>query len=123
MAALAVDSVTTFSAAPLKFATWAGFFGVFLCLLAMVWSLWAWVNGSTVPGWASILATVGLVGAIQLICIGLLGEYLSRLFVGSLGRPSYLIGYDSKLSDSHEHRSTEQAPGERRRTTVGSQPD
>ncbi len=85
MVALAVDSITTFSAAPLKFATWAGFFGVFLCLLAMVWSVWAWVVDATVPGWASILATVGLVGAIQLICIGLLGEYLSRLFVGSSG--------------------------------------
>lgn len=98
MARLGVDSVTTFSAAPLRFAIWAGAFGVLVCLLAMLWSLVAWFQDSTVPGWTSIVGTVGLIGAIQLICIGLLGEYVSRLFIGSLGRPTYLIGYDSKSS-------------------------
>jgi polyisoprenyl-phosphate glycosyltransferase len=95
MVSLAIDSVTTFSAAPLKLATWVGAVGVLICLAAMAWSVWAWLRDATVPGWTSILATVGLVGAIQLISIGLLGEYLSRLFVGSLGRPTYLVGYDS----------------------------
>ena len=45
------------------------------------------------------MGTIGLIGAIQLICIGLLGEYVSRLFIGSQGRPTYLIGYDSASVD------------------------
>lgn len=95
MLLLAVDSLTTFSAAPLRLATWAGALGVLFCVGALSWSLFGWVTDRTVPGWTSIVATVGLVGAVQLICVGLLGEYVSRLFIGSLGRPSYVVGFDS----------------------------
>jgi glycosyltransferase involved in cell wall biosynthesis len=106
MLRLGLDSVTTFSAAPLQLATWAGLFGGFLCLVAMAWSVLAWLTGSTVAGWTSTMGTVGLIGATQLICIGLLGEYLSRLFIGSQGRPSYLVGYDSADSaDSADGRA------------------
>lgn len=95
MFALAFDSVTTFTAAPLRLATFAGLAGVGICLLAMAVSVGAWLTGNTVPGWTSTVATVGLIGAIQLVCIGLLGEYMARLFVASQGRPTYLVGYDS----------------------------
>ena len=61
----------------------------------MLWSVLAWFTDNTVAGWTSTMGTIGLIGAVQLICIGLLGEYLSRLFIGSQGRPTYLIGYDS----------------------------
>jgi len=100
MMALAVDSVTTFSAAPLRVATWSGAFGVALCLAAMLVSVVAWITDNTVPGWTSIVATVGLIGAIQLICIGLLGEYMARLFIGTQGRPTYIVGYDSAHDDT-----------------------
>lgn len=95
MVALAFDSVAAFSAAPLRIATWAGFFGGVIGILAMAWSLFGWLTGMTVPGWASILAITGLIGAIQLICLGLLGEYVSRVFIATQRRPTYLVGYDS----------------------------
>jgi polyisoprenyl-phosphate glycosyltransferase len=97
MVALGFDSIAAFSAAPLRFATWAGVLGVVISFFAIFWSMFGWLTGQTVPGWASILATVGFVGAIQLICLGLLGEYVARLFVASQQRPTYLIGYDSAV--------------------------
>ena len=99
MVRLGLDSMTAFSAAPLRFATWAGLVGGILCALAMLWSVLAWFTDNTVAGWTSTMGTIGLIGAVQLICIGLLGEYLSRLFIGSQGRPTYLIGYDSASVD------------------------
>jgi len=95
MVSLAFDSVAAFSPMPLRFATLAGVVGVLIALFAMVWSLVGWLSSSVVPGWTSILATVGLIGAIQLICLGLLGEYVSRIFVAGQRRPTYLVGYDS----------------------------
>lgn len=95
MVALAVESTVAFSAAPLRVATWTGFVGGVLALGLLGWSLWGALAGVTVPGWASTMATVGLIGAIQLVCLGMLGEYVSRMFVASQGRPDYVVGYDS----------------------------
>jgi dolichol-phosphate mannosyltransferase len=110
MVALAVDSVTTFSAAPLRVATAAGVFGVGVCLVAMVISIVAWMTDNTVPGWTSTVATVGLIGAIQLICVGLLGEYMGRLFVASQGRPAFIVGYDSADIDAASRPSEPERP-------------
>ncbi len=99
MVGLAFDSLVAFSAAPLRIATWAGFLGGLISVLALVWSVYGWLTGTTVPGWTSILATAGFIGAVQLVCLGLLGEYVSRIFTVVQQRPTYLIGYDS-LSDS-----------------------
>jgi glycosyltransferase involved in cell wall biosynthesis len=98
MVSLAFDSLTSFTAAPLRFATWAGILGTMVAVFAGAWSVAGWVTGQTVPGWASILATVGFVGAVQLICLGLLGEYVARLFVASQQRPTYLVGFDSLVA-------------------------
>lgn len=95
MLALAFDSLVAFSAAPLRVATFAGLVGFALGVVAIVWSVWAWAAGTTVPGWTSILAVTGVIGAIQLIALGLLGEYIARIFTATHRRPTYLVGYDS----------------------------
>ena len=100
MVALAIDSISAFSALPLRFATWAGLVGTGVSMFAMLWSVYGLVSGKSVPGWTSILATVGLIGAIQLICLGLLGEYVARMYIASQNRPSYLVGYDSRRDPS-----------------------
>lgn len=119
MFALAGDSIVSFSAKPLRIATVTGFIGVVLGLAAIGWSVYGWASGTTVPGWTSILATTGLIGAIQLMCLGVLGEYVSRIFTAANARPAYLVGYDSardRASGSHpvsapdrreEHRGAE----------------
>lgn len=100
MLVLAFDSITAFSSAPLRLATAAGFLGGVAAILATIWSLYGWVVGMAVPGWTSILAIAGLIGALQLICLGLLGEYVARIFVATQGRPTYLVGYDSLTAES-----------------------
>ncbi len=95
MVRLAVDSVTNFSAAPLRLATWLGGISFFFCLLMLIYVVAAFALGYTVQGWASVLATVLFLGGVQLLCLGLLGEYLGRLYAASQGRPAYFVGYDS----------------------------
>ena len=99
---LAFDSVTAFSAAPLRLATWLGLLGGLLCGLFVVGALVVKLSGNSVPGWTSTVLAVGIIGAIQLLCLGLLGEYVARLFQSSQRRPQFLVGYDSLEDPGHQ---------------------
>jgi glycosyltransferase involved in cell wall biosynthesis len=92
---LALDSITAFSAMPLRLATWFGLLGASISMLLVVWSIAVRIAGETVPGWTSTLIAVGIIGAVQLLCLGLLGEYVARLFMSSQRRPTFLVAYDS----------------------------
>nr|BFE66685.1 glycosyltransferase family 2 protein [Dactylosporangium thailandense] len=95
MVRLAADSVTSFSAAPLRIATWLGLAGFAVCLGLVVYVLVSYFAGVTVPGWASLSVVLLFLGAVQLLCLGLLGEYVGRIFAASQGRPMFFIAYDS----------------------------
>ena len=95
MARLAADSITSFTAKPLRIATWLGVWGSFFCLVAMLVALFAQFSGHTIPGWASVFVAVLFLGAIQLLCLGLLGEYVGRLYAESQHRPLYYVASDS----------------------------
>ncbi|MEV1287986.1 glycosyltransferase family 2 protein [Micromonospora sp. NPDC049679] len=101
MLRLAMDSITSFSAAPLRVATWLGVGGVVLCSAMLVVAFVAYLGHYTVAGWASLYVAVLFLGAVQLLCLGLLGEYIARIYVAVQGRPSYFIGSDS--DDATEH--------------------
>ncbi|GAB1644581.1 glycosyltransferase family 2 protein [Krasilnikovia sp. MM14-A1259] len=100
MIKLTVDSVTSFSAAPLKIATWLGLLSFVLCVLLIVGGLIAWGFGAVVPGWTSLYVAVLLLGGIQLICLGLLGEYVGRLYAAAQNRPQFLVAFDTDDSQS-----------------------
>jgi polyisoprenyl-phosphate glycosyltransferase len=114
MLRLAFDSLTAFSAAPLRLATWLGVAGGLLSAIMVVGALAAKLTGRTVPGWTSTVLAVGVIGAIQLICLGLLGEYVARLFQASQGRPQFLIGYDSLEDSGHIDPASLVEPDDRR---------
>lgn len=95
MVGLAADSITSFSATPLRFATWLGLAGVAICGLLVVVAVVAYFSGATVSGWPSLLVAVLFLGAVQLLCLGLLGEYVGRIYTAVQGRPSYFIGSDT----------------------------
>lgn len=95
MVALGLDSVTGFSAAPLRIATWLGGLSFLVCLLLILFTLGAYAAGTVVPGWSSLFIGILFLGAVQLICLGLLGEYIARIYTAVQRRPTYFVGYDS----------------------------
>ncbi len=102
MLRLAFDSVTAFSAAPLRLATWLGLLGGALSGMFVVGALVIKWTGRSIPGWTSTVLAVSVIGAIQLLCLGLLGEYVARLFQSSQRRPQFLVGYDSLEDQGHQ---------------------
>lgn len=89
---LAFDAVVSFSDVPLRIATWIGFLGVSLCIAYFIYimianALW----GVPVQGWASLVAVVLFIGCVQLTILGMMGQYIGRMYDELKGRPLYLI--------------------------------
>ena len=95
MVRLSLDSVTGFSAAPLRAATWLGLLGGAAAFLLLAYALVASASGHTLPGWTSTVVAVAGVGAVQLLCLGILGEYVGRMYAHLQARPTYFVAYDS----------------------------
>ena len=89
---LALEGITSFSTAPLRLAT---YLGLFTALLAFVYAVWivckALLWGDPVAGWPTLMTVVLLLGGAQLMALGLIGEYLGRLYAESKQRPLYLV--------------------------------
>lgn len=95
MVRLAVDSITGASIAPLRLATWLGLIGFVTAMLLLVYALVGYAVGLNVPGWTSTFVVVTTVGGIQLLCVGILGEYVGRMYTTMLGRPTYYVAHDT----------------------------
>ncbi len=95
MIRLSIDSLTGFSVAPLRLATWFGLGGALITAITLAVAVGVYAVGETVPGWTSTFVAVAAVGAVQLLCLGLLGEYVGRLYTQLQGMPSYFVAYDS----------------------------
>jgi dolichol-phosphate mannosyltransferase len=94
MIKFAFDGITSFSTAPLKLATWTGYASAVLAVLYLMYVLVFWFLGLTVPGFATIMVAMLFLGSVQLICLGILGEYLGRVFNEVKPRPMYIIEED-----------------------------
>ncbi|GAB3240625.1 glycosyltransferase family 2 protein [Kineosporia babensis] len=103
MIRLTVDSLTGFSIAPLRLATYFGLGGAAVTALLLAIAVVAFVTDHTLPGWTSTFVVVAAVGTLQLLCLGLLGEYVGRLYTQLQGRPTYHIAYDSVEWDSEQN--------------------
>ncbi|MBX9861022.1 MAG: glycosyltransferase family 2 protein [Sphingomonas sp.] len=91
MIRLALDAVTGFSTAPLRFASHVGLALTAASLLLFVYIAIGFFTGSAVQGWTSTMLVVVLLGAVQMFVLGMIGEYLGRLYVESKRRPLYLV--------------------------------
>lgn len=91
MIALAVDAVTSFSVVPLRFASHLGMVFGGLGLFGLVWIIAVWLQGGTVQGWASLASLVLITGSVQLMVLGVFGEYLGRMYMEAKRRPLYII--------------------------------
>lgn len=91
MLRFAFDGITSFSWSPLRLAMWLGLVSAALSFLYGTVVIWEGLSGGTVPGWASTTVSVLFLGGIQLVTIGLLGEYIGRIFEEVKQRPLYLV--------------------------------
>ncbi len=96
MAAFALDGITSFSVVPLRFVTAAGTL-IFLASMALsAWVLVSAYRGRVVPGWSSTVLPIYFIGGIQLMGIGLLGEYVGKIYREVKGRPRYIIESETR---------------------------
>lgn len=92
MLRLAFNGITAFSDAPLKLATTLGFVVCFLSFLIGVYAVYSFFfNQATIPGWASTIISITFLGGVQLLSLGILGEYISRIINNVRDRPLYVV--------------------------------
>ncbi len=91
MMKFAVDGITSFSNAPLKLASWLGYLASFLAFAYLVTVFVQKALGATIQGWATIMVAMLFLGGVQLICIGIIGEYIGRIFNEIKPRPMYVV--------------------------------
>jgi glycosyltransferase involved in cell wall biosynthesis len=101
MIALAWQGITSFSVAPLRV---IAALGVLTSCFALAVSIWVFVvaltNPAAVPGWASTVLPITLIGGIQILSIGVLGEYIGKIYLESKRRPRFIVDRSIGLSDS-----------------------
>jgi polyisoprenyl-phosphate glycosyltransferase len=92
-----MDGITSFSSKPLRISFYSGFIFFIIGLAYAAYAIVRHFNGSTVAGWTSILVSVLIIGGFQLLSIGIVGEYIARIFNESKARPLYFIKDDTRL--------------------------
>ncbi len=91
MLALAFEGITSLSVRPLRIITGLGCGIALLSFIGVLWSLIVALTGASVPGWASMTCIICFIGGVQLICLGVLGEYIGKIYMEVKGRPRYII--------------------------------
>ena len=99
MVRFAVDAMTAFSTKPLKFATRMSFASLGFSALMMIYVLHSLIVYQTAPGWASVVLAISLFSGVQLLTLGILGEYIGRLYVEAKNRPLYFVSEDTRAAD------------------------
>jgi glycosyltransferase involved in cell wall biosynthesis len=91
MLSFALDGITSFSIKPLRLVTTIGVFVFIFSILLGCWSLYRYAIHATIPGWTSMVLPIYFLGGIQLLAIGILGEYLGKIYKEVKNRPLYIV--------------------------------
>ena len=91
MLSLAFDGITSLSVKPIRMITGFGILIALISLIGIIWSVVSALTGSTVAGWASTVSIICFLGGVQLISIGILGTYISKIYLETKARPRYII--------------------------------
>ncbi|MEF0941651.1 glycosyltransferase family 2 protein [Rhizobium sp. BR 362] len=99
MVNFSIDAITSFSTVPLRISTWLGMVTAAAAIALLIYTLVRWIESETIVGWSSIIAAIAAFSAIQLICIGIIGEYIGRLVQENKRRPMFVI--ESLIQNGH----------------------
>lgn len=92
MLRFALDAITSFSTVPVRLVAWLGFALVTFCLVVLGWALYTrFFTDHATPGWTSLLVVVLLLGGVQLLSLGIIGQYVARIFDEAKQRPLYFV--------------------------------
>ena len=91
MLALAFDGITSLSVKPIRIITGLGLFVALVSFLGVIWAVVTSLSGHTVPGWASMTCIICFIGGIQLLSLGIIGEYIGKIYLETKHRPRYII--------------------------------
>ena len=97
MLALAFNGISSFSVKPISLITGVGAVIVILSICAAIYALVSYFMGTVEPGWTSLILSIWFLGGVQLLCIGLIGQYIGKIYIESKHRPRYNI--EKVLSD------------------------
>ena len=99
MLAFALDGITSLSIKPIRIITGLGFFIVFFSFIALIYTFIVKFFGETVPGWTSLALSIWLLGGIQLLSLGVIGEYIGKIYNETKQRPRFIISDNLINSD------------------------
>lgn len=91
MLSFAMNGITSFSVKPLKLITHLGFFMTIVSIIAFIWAFISKIAGNTELGWSSTICSIWLIGGIQLLCLGIIGEYIGKIYAEVKARPRFII--------------------------------
>ena len=91
MISLALDGITSFTVKPIRIITAVGFVIAIISFIGIIWSVVARLAGDTVSGWASTVAIICFLGGIQILSIGVIGEYIGKIYLETKHRPRYTV--------------------------------
>ena len=99
MLSFAMEGITSLSVKPIRYITALGFLIFFISILMLIYSIVRWAHGETVLGWASVICSVWAIGGLILLSLGVIGEYIGKIYLETKGRPRFLIR--EVLEDEH----------------------
>ncbi len=91
MLSFAMNGITSFSVKPLKLITSLGFFMTIVSIIAFVWAFVSKLIGDTELGWSSIICSIWFIGGLQLLCLGIIGEYIGKIYSEVKQRPRFIV--------------------------------
>jgi hypothetical protein len=102
MASLAIDGITSFSVKPLRMITFMGLFVALLSFIGIIYALVSAATGNIVEGWTSMTCIICFVSGIQMISLGVIGEYIGKIYLETKHRPRYIIDESRNMKDVTE---------------------
>lgn len=91
MLSFAFEGITSFSVKPIRLILTVGILMFISSLAALLYFLIIWMAGKTVEGWTTVVASIWMLGGIQLLCLGVIGEYIGKIYIETKERPKYII--------------------------------
>lgn len=97
MLAFAIEGITSLSIKPIRLITLTGIISFFVSIGFLIWAVLDFYRGNTISGWASIMVSIWFIGGLLLLSIGIVGEYIGKIYLETKRRPRYLV--ESLLGD------------------------